>query len=375
MFASGAVTPQGDSVQEPVEIVFRTVAVMAAVLLSVLLIASRRSRPAALPGALFCLAVAAFFLTSFKGAGDALGAARVPLTALCVTKAAWFWLFARALFNDGAETRARHLAGVAAVAVAGTWQQLAFLPAFRAGSVSSWEMFAGFGLDAVLLGLVLLGLYEAWRGMATDLVEGRRRLRVGFIAATGAYLAVTLAVQGYNLWFGVSTTGALVLANMVTVAVACSVAAGYLLQPRSESWLDPGKTAAVVALSRVEASVLARLEQALESERIFLVEGLTIAGLAAHLATGEHVLRHVINRGMGYRNFNDFLHAWRIREACEQLAAAEQVREPVLAIAMNVGYGSIGAFNRAFKARVGMTPTAYRRKHTIPSAPLARKVA
>jgi AraC-like DNA-binding protein len=64
---------------------------------------------------------------------------------------------------------------------------------------------------------------------------------------------------------------------------------------------------------------------------------------------------------MGYRNFNDFLHEWRIREACEELARPEQARQPVLSIAMNVGYGSIGAFNRAFKARIGMTPTAYRR--------------
>jgi AraC-like DNA-binding protein len=91
-------------------------------------------------------------------------------------------------------------------------------------------------------------------------------------------------------------------------------------------------------------------------------EGLTLGSLAAQLGTGEHVLRNVINRGMGYRNFNDFLHAWRIREACEELARPEQARQPVLSIAMKVGYGSIGSFNRAFKARIGMTPTDYRRK-------------
>ena len=73
------------------------------------------------------------------------------------------------------------------------------------------------------------------------------------------------------------------------------------------------------------------------------------------------VLRRVVNRGMGHSNFNDFLHTWRIREACEELVRPEHAPQPVLAIAMKVGYGSIGAFNRAFKARVGMTPTAYRR--------------
>jgi AraC-like DNA-binding protein len=67
---------------------------------------------------------------------------------------------------------------------------------------------------------------------------------------------------------------------------------------------------------------------------------------------------------MGHRNFRDFLHTWRIREACAELTRPEQARQPVLSIAMKVGYGSVGPFNRAFKARVGMTPTAYRRRNT-----------
>ena len=110
------------------------------------------------------------------------------------------------------------------------------------------------------------------------------------------------------------------------------------------------------------AAVLEKLERALETDRVYLQEGLTIGTLARQLGASEHVLRHVINRGMGYRNFNDFLHAWRIREACEELSRPEHARQSVLAIAMKVGYGSIGAFNRAFKERIGMTPTAYRRK-------------
>ena len=105
------------------DIVLRTVAVMAAVLLAGLLLTTGRQRPAALPGAGLALAVAAFFVTSAPGSNAALGAWDYPLTALCVTKAAWFWLFARALFNDGTQLRGRHLAIVGIVAVLGTWQQ------------------------------------------------------------------------------------------------------------------------------------------------------------------------------------------------------------------------------------------------------------
>ena len=302
---------------DPIEIILRTVAVMAAGLLAILLLSTCREQRAALPGAFLCLAVAAFFATSFSGAGQVLGGFGYLLTALCVTKAVWYWLFARALFSDKAALGEGHLGIVAVVAVAGTWQQKAFLPVFREGAASAPEMVAGFGVDAVLLVFVLMGLHEAWRDMATDLVERRRRLRFGFIAATGIYLTATLGVQSYNLLLGVSTPPAARLANMVVAAAACLAGAGLLLRFRTESWLDMGRSAPKVALSRAESAVMARLELALDEDRVFLEEGLTIGALARRLGTGEHVLRRVINRGMGYRNFNDFLNAWRIREACE----------------------------------------------------------
>ncbi len=347
---------------ETADIVLRTVTVMAAVLLAVLLLTTGRRRPPALPGAFFALAVAAFFVTSSPHSNAVLGAWDYPLTALCVTKAVWFWLFARALFNDGARLRGDHLLIVGVIAVLGTWQQEVFLAQYRAETAGAFETVAGFGIEGALLLFVLLGVYEASRDLAVDLVERRRRLRLGFILATGAYLTMTLGVQTYNLLLEVSTPLLTQRVNMMLIAGSCLAAAWFLLQPRRENWLDPARAPAKVALGRAESAVLAKLEQSLEADRVFLQEGLTIGALAEHLGTGEHVLRRVINRGMGYRNFNDFLHAWRIREACEELARPEQARLPVLSIAMKVGYGSVGAFNRAFKDRIGMTPTDYRRK-------------
>ena len=102
------------------------------------------------------------------------------------------------------------------------------------------------------------------------------------------------------------------------------------------------------------------LKSQIEERHVYREEGLTIGTLAGRLGTREQVLRRVINRGLGFRNFNDFLHACRIREACERLRRAEDGRLPVLSIALGVGYGSIGPFNRAFKARMGMTPTRFR---------------
>jgi AraC-like DNA-binding protein len=356
---------------DTIDIVLRTVTVMTALLLGLLLLASGPKHRASVPGAFFSFAVAAFFMTSIPGGGPALGTWGYALTGLCVTKAVWFWLFARALFNDGALPEHRHLLLVASVALAGAWQQTVFLPAYRSGAASQLEAFAGFGFESLLLVFVLLGLYEAWRDLAIDLVERRRRLRLGFMIAAGVYLAVSLGVQAHNLLLGESTPLVATRANMVVVAAGCVIAAFFLLQFRNESWLSPAQPPRAPALNRTESAVLTKLERALEADRVYLQEGLTIGTLARQLGASEHVLRNVINRGMGYRNFNDFLHAWRIREACEELSSPEHAREPVLAIAMKVGYGSIGAFNRAFKERIGMTPTAYRRK-SAGKASLAR---
>jgi len=346
---------------ETTDIVFRTVTVMAALLLAGVVAATGRQRRAAVPGAVLCLAVAAFFVTSVPGIRPILAAWAWPLTALCVTKAVWFWLFARALFTEGAELGRGHFAIAGIAAISGAWQQLVFLPLYRAGTATGLETVLGFGFDGALLSFVLLGLHEAWRGMAADLVESRRRLRLVFMTATGIYLALTLGVQSYNLLLDVNTPLLVMRTNMAAVTAVALGAAALLLQSRPESWIDPVRKASAVPLTRLETAVLGRLERALDVERVYLEEGLTIGALAGRLGTSEPVLRRVINRGMGHRNFNDFLHTWRIREACEELARPEQAREPVLSIAMRVGYGSIGAFNRAFKARIGMTPTDFRR--------------
>ena len=107
--------------------------------------------------------------------------------------------------------------------------------------------------------------------------------------------------------------------------------------------------------------VLRRLDRLMTVERIYRQEGLTIATLATRLDLPEHRLRQVINEGLGHRNFNAFLNRYRIDEAKASLSDTGQRDVPVLTIAMDAGFQSIGPFNRAFKADTGLTPTEFRR--------------
>ena len=101
-------------------------------------------------------------------------------------------------------------------------------------------------------------------------------------------------------------------------------------------------------------------------DRLYRRDGLALADLAAHLGLGEAALRELINQQLGFRNFNDFLHHHRLAEATERLAREDL---PVLSIALDCGYGSIGPFNRAFKQRLGMTPTEFRAGSRLRGAP------
>jgi AraC-like DNA-binding protein len=96
-------------------------------------------------------------------------------------------------------------------------------------------------------------------------------------------------------------------------------------------------------------------------DRIYRQDGLTIAQLAERLGMPEYRLRRLINQALGYRNFNSFLNVYRIADAKAALADPAQAEVPVLTIALDAGFSSLGPFNRAFKAETGMTPSEFRR--------------
>jgi AraC-like DNA-binding protein len=97
-------------------------------------------------------------------------------------------------------------------------------------------------------------------------------------------------------------------------------------------------------------------------ERAYRDEDLSLASLAARLSVPEYRLRRLINQRLGHRNFNAFVNGYRLADASAALADPRQRELPVLSIALEAGFQSIGPFNRAFKATTGRTPTEFRRE-------------
>jgi len=296
-----------------------------------------------------------------------------------------FWLWARAAFDDDFVLRYWHGALWLSVIGIGLSVSLGW---------TAWPTLARAGsrlLSLVALVLALSAIVQTVRTWSADLVAGRRRLRLAIVAVSLLFIAV---LAGSDLMsFSSGTTriidpgisgslsnafGVLALAALagwsvfyppanpalVATAVAASgdAASGAPIGPRSQNNRDT-----------IAPALLRRLDRLMTVERIYRQEGLTIAVLAARLDLPEHRLRQVINEGLGHRNFNAFLNRYRIDEAKAALSDLSQRDVPVLTIAMDAGFQSIGPFNRAFKADTGLTPTEFRRDALAESQASASK--
>jgi len=344
------------------EFTLRGLGVAQLAVLAAILLQTRRSDYAARTGAALCASLGAFMLTSMPGAARLVGVLVYPLTAICATHPVWFWLFCAALFSDRLKLNRNHVLAVIAMALAGVLYQALMSPAAD-GVPPALVRTLGIGFGAASLAFIGLGLLAIRAGRHSDLDERRRRIRAWVVPLVSAYLAAVVVVQGWVTLVGRPTPEPLVLLNLAMIDGLAALALASFVRIRVLNWLDLAEPTApdATVLTQLERNVLDRLDRRLYPEKLYAQDGVTIAALAEALGSQEHVLRRVINRGLGFRNFNDFLHTHRLREASARLRDPAARRIPVLTIALEAGYGSIGPFNRAFRERFGMTPTEYRR--------------
>lgn len=204
------------------------------------------------------------------------------------------------------------------------------------------------GLVSSLLSLVLFLELPVivWRGLPDDLVAARRNVRVwalGLSAVMGAGVALASVLGGAE-W--AVPAAAVATCLLILAAVAFGGELADTLQAASRSEKTP--------LDSREQQVLRRLREAIAD--VYSDPDLTLSALARRLDVPEHRLRRVIHLGEGQRNFSTWLNGYRINA----FKARVDEDETILTLALAVGYNSLSAFNRAFKAVEGTTPSAFR---------------
>jgi AraC-like DNA-binding protein len=342
-----------------------TVGVLA--LVAIALWRERRVHVGARLGTAFSIGLAAATLSAMPGFAALPTGWRAAVSALASGSMFVFWLFTRALLDDDFRPRAWQLAVWAGLAGIGALSCLG-LGSQHPAAAPALAWFTGLMPVAWAL-LVIVQSIASWRD---DLVEGRRQLRTLIVAATALYsVAQLLAALASGLDLKTVVESAL---NAAGTAMLTLFVAGRLLQPRlGELFAPPARATEPVAVeaARPDARQLATLERLMTVERVYREPSLTIGALAMRMGLPEHRLRKLINQALGHRNVNAFLNAYRIEEAKRALRDPARAEVPVLTIAMDVGFQSIGPFNRAFKADTGVTPTDYRRSSAPPPSPPA----
>jgi AraC-like DNA-binding protein len=268
----------------------------------------------------------------------------------------FFWLFARTWFNDEKRIgwRSWTLVGLTvALVLVLLWAERDRGPLFY-GAVAAMRV--------TMFAYAAAGLWVAWRGRDDDLVEQRRRLRMALVAAVGAtVIAVNIIeILVYNDVLAPQWRSAIefIIAAMAFgfCAAVFSIAQTDLFAPAAgvRTMITGGTT------PDTDDPLIAKLTAYMQAELPHREEGLTIAQLAVRLGEQEYRLRRAINGALGYRNFAQFLNSYRLAEVKAALADPAQRDVPILTIALDAGFGSLGPFNRAFRDAEGMTPTAFR---------------
>lgn len=340
------------------EALFRGIAIGALAALAAGLWRGGRGRPARIAGVLFCLGVSAYALNSSGPLINAIGWAAYPAHFLALGGQGLFWLFVITLFED------RDITPL----TLGPWALLTAVGLVGQITPQHWRgvvwithnlIEAGFSVHALFV------IVRSWRG---DLVEARRRLRGPLLGAVTVFVLLLSGLEigeslGFEPWW-------YDLAGGAALAILSVAGAAVFLQARAELFGTTAPAASQAgpddALAPADRTALSKLEQVMSDGEAWRREGLTIGALAEDVGLPEHRLRRLINDRLGYRNFAAFINARRIEAAKQALVDPAQARRSVSAVAFDLGFGSLGPFNRAFKEATGLTPSEWRRRQGSP---------
>jgi len=307
-------------------------------------------------GGLFAAAVSAFCLTQIIGHRFGLVSELVAIAgdATC----GWSWLLVRALFQPARPRRALWPLGLVLILVA-------------SGIVLRWSganagqlprMVGNLG-ELVSSALLLLAAIEPLKGLSPSLSRGERGFRLAFMAGYLGSLAIAV------IWVDGAPAGEFTAQQDMAIKTACAIfsllgmgaAIWYrqrhpLSAPRPERQRDRTTDTSGLAPS---------LRHLMVQDALYTRQSLKVADVARHLGEPEYKITQCITGPLGFRNFNQMANHFRVGEAKRQLADPAYDHLPILTIAYDCGFGSIGPFNRAFKLETGLTPQQFRKTSSV----------
>jgi AraC-like DNA-binding protein len=343
-----------------IETAIRLIVIGQGILIAAIFLFGSGGRAARISGALLMLGIVAYLYTSDVVLQSSIPLLQPATVLLALVVPFFLWLFARAVF-EAPWPRQTVIYACALIGI-GVW--VIYLADAALNPI--WHATASKVMRVLGLLVVANALWLTLKGRPDDLIERRRTFRLFFVVIVSLQMAAILVLE-------LALSDALMprwleLTNVTIIAALMIGLAIPMLRLNAEFFELESSSDSAGPME--EASTLGAAERVLRDKLLELMgsgyyreTGLTIRLLAEKLNYPEHQLRRLINGHLGYRNFSAFLNSHRIDEAKQWLADPERARTPVLTIALDLGYASLGPFNRAFKTETGMTPTDYRHRN------------
>ncbi len=305
-----------------------------------------------------------------------LGWLRFPLHVFMNMGAGFWMLFCYFFFQEGQRFPRWLLALFAGQVLLSTLRPIVLPNYFLEPELN--QTWLGFCLGQLPLylqtGFAIPALYWIVKDWQNDLIHIRRIMRsllvaiigVGYLLTPVLVIWISPTLSNTNRWMlGMDTViSVLIVTALVSVLLRIDrrFLSAILAKAEQEAEIESGKIIESSDASEPYNPDLDAFFKHFVEEKLYLEPGLNVAETAKKLAMPQYKLRELINKKLGYRNFNALLHKYRLEDACAMLADARQRHTPVLTIALTVGYQSIAPFNQAFKEILGVTPTAYRQQ-------------
>jgi AraC-like DNA-binding protein len=217
-----------------------------------------------------------------------------------------------------------------------------------------WIVYAGFSFNAIFF--TITG-YMIVRSISVESVRKERSIRLFLFEIVCICIGMGVVASGYIIRNkDMAVDGILSLIILAVIA--------FIFTQYHESAYDEiEQVVERYQKSRLEGVDIRKLELEIERkmnrEKLFIEEGLTLAGLAENLGIRAYQLSEYLNNNKNM-NFSRFINQYRIAEACRILLEEDEAN--IIRTAFAVGYNSKANFNLAFKTITGMTPSDFLKK-------------